>query len=240
MSASYFVSLALASLVIAVPSGFGAPPGPKAHPLPGQKTCDLSAAKLDLPAGQTALATQAAPPTSLVLGIGYQNYTCTTAGNYTAAGAVADLYDLSCLLKNTAAFNSIQDIAYGAWKALPASVKTLGPTGAGGYPLLGSHFFIPNPSGTGLSPVWDYRAISAKGNPDAFVLAARVAGIPAPTGPKDVDWLQLKSVSGSLATMIYRTDTRGGPAPSSCTPGSAPISVKYVSKYWLYGGTVKV
>jgi len=67
---------------------------------------------------------------------------------------------------------------------------------------MGSHFFNPPPSGTGISPVWDFRAVSAKGNPDAFVLAAKVANIPAPSGPKDVDWLQLKSVTGALATQV--------------------------------------
>jgi len=100
------------------------------------------------------------------------------------------------------AFAGIQDIAYAVWKAMPASVKTLGPTGAGGYAMLGSHFFQPNPSGAGLSPIWDYRAVSAKGNPDAFVLAQKVSNAPAPSGSKDVDWLQLKGLSGSLATTV--------------------------------------
>lgn len=68
---------------------------------------------------------------------------------------------------------------------------------------MGNHFFINSPSGTGVSPVWDYRAGAAKGNPEAFVLAAKVVGVPAPTCPKeDVDWLQLKSVSGSLSTQV--------------------------------------
>jgi len=147
-----------------------------------------------------------------------------------SAGAVADLYDISCLNKVPAIFNSIQDIAYTAWKVAPASIKTLGAA-AVGYPLLGQHYFAVPPSGTGINPVWDFRASSAKGNANAFVLAAKVGATPAPTGAKDVDWLQLKSLQGSLATQIYRTDTRGGPAPASCKPGSAPITVKYTSKY---------
>jgi len=261
MSLSYFVSLALATLAIAAPpppffpppAGSrpgppGSPPSfvvglpgpPLARPPPGKKVCDLSAARLVFPSTITTLAVQSGPPSSLAIGVGFQNYTCSAAGNYTSAGAVADLYDLSCLSSNASAFDAVADIAYGAWKACPASIKTLGPTGAGSYPMLGSHYFIPNPSGTGLSPVWDYRAIIAKGNLDAFVLAAKVTNTPAPTGPQDVDWLQLKSVSGQLATAIYRTDTRGGQPPSSCTPGSAPISVKYVSKYWLFGGSVTI
>lgn len=63
--------------------------------------------------------------------------------------------------------------------------------------------------------MWDFRAASAKGNPNAFVLAAKVGDIPAPTGKQDIDWLQLNNVSGSLATTVYRTDTRGGQPPAS-------------------------
>ena len=68
--------------------------------------------------------------------------------------------------------------------------------------FMGNHFFITSPSGTGLSPVWDYRAGAAMENADAFVLAEKVAGVPAPMSSQDVDWLQLKSVSGSLATQV--------------------------------------
>lgn len=76
--------------------------------------------------------------------------------------------------------------------------------------FMGNHFFITSPSGTGLSPVWDYRAGVAKGNSEAFVLAAKVADVPAPTSVQDVDWLQLKSVSGSLATQVRNC------LPSAC------------------------
>jgi hypothetical protein len=80
---------------------------------------------------------------------------------------------------------------------------------------MGQHYFVTSPSGTGLSPVWDFRAASAQGNPNAFVLGAKVGDLPAPTGSSDVDWLQLKNVSGSLATSVYRVDTRGGQPPAS-------------------------
>jgi hypothetical protein len=105
------------------------------------------------------------------------------------------------LSKTPTVFNNIQDVAYDAWKLAPPNMETPGPA-VGGYPLMGSHFFNTSPSGTGISPVWDFRAASAKGNPDAFVLAAKVASIPAPTGPMDVDWVQLKSVTGALATQV--------------------------------------
>jgi len=123
---------------------------------------------------------------------------------------------------------------------------------------LGEHFFF-NKEGGGIAPIWDFRGDSAPDQADAFVVASKVANIKAPTGSQDVDWLQLKGVSGGLATSLYRTHTKGGQPPASvsypdmylslwmlvtdvleckCTPGSDGIQVKYVSKYWLYGGNV--
>jgi len=197
--------------------------------------CDISDMQLSLPSNnRTAFSTPTSPLTSLVLGVGVQNYTCSTAGNYTSAGAVASLYNLACI-SHSPEFDDIQDLAYDLWNDSPTN--TTPPMSSS---FMGNHYFITSPSGKGLSPVWDYRAGVAKGNPEAFVLAAKVADVPAPTSHQDVDWLQLKFVSGALATQIYRTDTRGGSPPTSCTPGSAPISLKYVAKYWLYGGNVSL
>jgi hypothetical protein len=128
-----------------------------------------------------------------------------------SAGAVADLFDLSCLSKKDKAFENIQDPAYEAWTAAPGnSLDKVEKK----YKKLGAHFFIKNNSG-GISPVWDFRGDAAPDKPDAFVLAARVAGLKAPTGSQDVDWLQLKGVSGGLATSVYRTHTKGGQPPAS-------------------------
>jgi len=216
-------SILLITLVLAFTEALAAP----VH------RCDISHMRLSLPSNnRTAFSTPISPLTSLVLGVGVQNYTCSTAGTYKSIGAVASLYDLACISKSPE-FNNIQDQAYALWKSYPAN--GMPPMSSS---FMGKHFFITSPSGTGLSPVWDYRAGVAKGNPEAFVLAAKVADVPAPTSVHDVDWLQLKSVSGLLATQIYRTDTRGGSPPTSCTPGSAPISLRYVAKYWLYGGNV--
>ncbi|KAF8159421.1 hypothetical protein B0H34DRAFT_703374 [Crassisporium funariophilum] len=232
MSPSFLISLILAASAIAAPQI-----SPANVPAPGKRTCDVSKMTMALPAGQTVLSVPTLPPSSVLLGVGVQNYTCSTAGTFSATGAVAELYDISCLCK-TSMFNNIQDMAYAIWQTAPASAKVPNLSSLK-VPVMGQHFFVTSPSGTGISPVWDFRAGAAKGNSDAFVLAAKVANLPAPTGPKDVDWLELKSVQGALAAQVYRTDTRGGPAPTSCTPG-ATISVKYTSKYWFFGGTVKV
>ncbi|PPQ68414.1 hypothetical protein CVT26_006086 [Gymnopilus dilepis] len=238
---SFFITLLLAASALAAPSAaptFPKPPSNLAKPPAGGHTCPI-VANMAMPTNQSILVAPTAAKSFVMLGVGYQNYTCTSAGTYTSAGAVADLFDISCLSGIPQVFNNIQDYAFPVWKAAPPSFK-IGPS-AIGYPQLGNHFFQPNPAGSGpLSPVWDFRAGAAKGNAQAFVLAAKIGDLPAPTGSADVDWLQLKNVQGELATQIYRVDTRGGVAPSSCTPGSAPISLKYVSKYWLFGSSIKL
>ncbi|KAJ8502611.1 hypothetical protein ONZ45_g11598 [Pleurotus djamor] len=213
-----------------------------AIPAPKLSGCNISNAKLPLPAGQTGLVPPTSAPSYISVAIGVQNYTCTDAGTFTSAGAVAELFDISCLY-GTPAFNSIEDVFYAAWKILPKGISTsqvisllhLAKTPT----VLGQHYFITNPiTGSGISPIWDFTSQGAtKGNTDAFVVGARLGGLPAPTGSKDVDWLLIGGVQGKLADQIYRVDTVGGQPPASCKPGST-TSVKYASKYWLMGGSI--
>ncbi len=39
--------------------------------------------------------------------------------------------------------------------------------------------------------------------------------MPAPTGSEDIDWLVLNRVIGSLATQVFRVDTRDGQPPAT-------------------------
>ncbi|KAF7325650.1 hypothetical protein MKEN_00414900 [Mycena kentingensis (nom. inval.)] len=205
--------------------------------------CDISQAKMPIPPNQQTLVEPAHGPSFIGLAIGTQNYTCKD-GTYTNVGAVAELFDVSCLL-GSPEFPHLQDIAYDAWKFAPASepgtIQSI-ISGLSKYYasfVLGEHYFVPNPSGTGLSPVWDFRH-SFPDNHNALVLAEKVGGIPAPTGPPDVDWLSLKSVSGDLATQVFRTDTVGGSPPESkCSSGALDITVKYSSMYYLFGTKVQ-
>jgi hypothetical protein len=103
-------------------------------------------------------------------------------------------------------FNNVQDIAFLKWQMTPG--KDNCASAVSGMPLtrMGDHYFVTSPSGTGISPVWDFRAFGRfKGNANAMVLAAKVANLPSPAGSQNVDWLQLKSVSGELATQVRRT-----------------------------------
>lgn len=201
------------------------------------------ASLMKLPAGFPA------PSSSLsyvAVAIGTQNYTCSSAGTYTNVGAVAELFDISCLATSKTVFDKIADAAIGLWKIAPPNLtpqKVVGMLSNFKNPIiLGQHYYVTNPiTRTGVNPEWDFTSAGVTaGNPNAYVVAARNYGSAAPSGSTDIDWVYLTNIgAGELADGVYRTDTKLGQPPASCTPGSAPITVKYAAKYWLYGGSMK-
>jgi len=225
----------LFSLALAAASAFAAPNV--------KRSCDISKAKIDFPAGQTALSQPAAAPSFMGVAIGTQNYTCGTTGTYTNVGAVAELFDISCLY-NSPLYSKVADVAFSAWKLAPPSLPPqaiISKLSMIGSPIiLGQHYYVTNPiTGTGVNPKWDFTSQGkTAGNKDAFVIAAKAAVLPAPTGSQDIDWVQLNNIQGKLASQVYRVDTRGGQPPATCTPGSNPITVKYAAVYWLMGSSL--
>jgi hypothetical protein len=136
-----------------------------------------------------------------------------------SVGTVAQMFDTSSLY-GTPEFWRIQDDAYDIWSDCP-STDPLEPGlavrlgGEFGIDVIGQYYFIIGPTGS-LSPKWDFTSSgSTAGNPDAFVVAAKVGDIPAPTGSQDIDWLELKGVEGELASEIFRVYTHAGQPPSS-------------------------
>jgi len=185
--------------------------------------CPVADATLTFPEGQTALSIPPGQvPNHILLGKGVQNYTCSAAGAYTSAGAVAKLYDISCLY-GTPWFPKIQDLLFAEQTNGPDLTPYLKPF------LAVDHYFITNAAGTGISP----KFASAKDGGASFIVAAKLAGIKAPD-PTNIDWLELTNVQGDFAKTVFRVDTKGGQPPSSCTPGSDLISVPYTAKYWFY------
>ncbi|THU76455.1 hypothetical protein K435DRAFT_156896, partial [Dendrothele bispora CBS 962.96] len=160
--------------------------------------------------------------------------------SYSSNGALAGLIDLSCT--DESEYASIATEALSRWTDETnesngndfARNGGLGDLGV----YLGEHFFVGN------IPRWDFSVPGGifEGNKNAFVMGAQpaAASIPAPTdtGSGNVAWLYLLRQDGELADEIYRTDTRGGVAPQSCS-GSGSIQVKYVAVYWLTGGSIK-
>ncbi len=144
------------------------------------------------------------------------------------------MFDISCIDK-TPAFATVQTTAFKAWSATPArlSATTVGSK-VGAPNLLGVcshplrlilvlidskqyHYFVTSPSGTGISPKWDFTSTGKfAGNSSAFVLGAKTGDLPAPTdSATNVDWLMLNNVEGSLASKVFRIDTVNGQPPTS-------------------------
>lgn len=125
---------------------------------------------------------------------------------------------MSCLY-GTSEFSTIQKDAYNYWKPYWSS----DPFEPGYSQLLKSHYEI-SPYGEyyfveqngSLIPVWDLRSTEAyAGNPNAIVYAQKVKNVPSPEGSYNVDWVELKKMSGGLANVIYRVDTVEGQPPST-------------------------
>ncbi|GAV99777.1 putative malate dehydrogenase [Lentinula edodes] len=220
-------SLACASLAAPATSSADAP------------LCDVSSAVIEL--GNSTLPAPKFTPTFVGLGVGTQNYTCASSGTYTNVGALAELFDISCLYGQPD-FDDITSVVSLFWNAAPATVTPSEIIAFGEeYDLsfvLGEHYFVVNPvTGSGLNPKWDFTSHAFAGNPNAYVVGSKVDDVPAPTGSSDIDWLYLTNLTGSLANEIYRIETKGGQPPASCTPGSSNITVKYTSLYWFTGGS---
>ncbi|KAF8724693.1 hypothetical protein RHS02_08528, partial [Rhizoctonia solani] len=212
-----FAILSTSVLVSAAPAY--APPGIK---LTG---CPISNAKFNLPAGQTAVTVPSGNPVYIALGVGVQNYTCGSTGTFASSGAVAKLFDISCLV-NTPLFPGIQDMVYSVARndrgqALVAKIETVLKAVPLTALVLGDHYFIPNPTtnGTGLTPVFDFRAGVKKEDTSGFVAVKKLGNTPSPTGSSNVDWLMLQNlggtVGGTLASTVLRVDTKSGQPPAS-------------------------
>jgi len=192
---------------------------------PRVQGCDLSQVHLtDLPSGQTNVTVNSnATPLFVTVGVGVQNYTCQN-GAYISIGAVAQLFDISCLA-GTDIFECIQDFAVDSLTG-PTVVK-LNFDGHDIYPII-FHDFVSNPDGPGIAPRFELVETGQ------FTTLKKTGGITSSQGKRNVDWLELSEVDGDLAKWVYRTDTVRGQPPASCENGSPTISINYAAKYWFF------
>ena len=128
------------------------------------------------------------------------------------------MFDISCLY-GTAEFSTIQHDAFYDWDTCP-SFDPLEPglvqemEDLYGITEDGAYYFVEQ-NGT-LVPVWDLRSDGPfAGNPNAIVFAQKDKSAPSPDGPVNIDWVELKKLSGGLANLIYRVDTVQGQPPST-------------------------
>lgn len=177
-----------------------------------------------------ALPTPTVQPAIIALGVGTQNYTCnSTTGSYSSNVALADLYDISRLVKSSSgdAFTK---------QYLAASQECDREQNPRHLKLIGQHFF----DSAGI-PNFDFGR-------QGLLQGKKVASAPAPAGASAgiaqdthgaVDWLYLadngKGVSRELLA-VYRVETAGGKPPASCR-GSEKYEVPYSAEYWFYDQT---
>ncbi|KAI0031349.1 hypothetical protein K488DRAFT_52295 [Vararia minispora EC-137] len=228
MIAWLFVSLlALASKALAIPA---------ALTQSGQCSVPASILKGIIPSSdQSTLIPPSTHPKFVALGIGVQNYTCSSSGAFANIGAVAQLFDISCLY-DTRVFDLVQSEAFARWNA-SASTEPKSAATVGGRTLtfLGDHYFIANLTGSGSNvPEFDFRTGALKDNTNGFVLGSKVGDVVSPSGSANVDWLMLNATNaGAFAQTIFRVNTVAGVAPGSCTDGQT-VSMKYAAKYCAF------
>lgn len=206
--------------------------------------------------GASPLPSPSSSPKYIALGVGFQNYTCeysaTTQTNaYVQSvlgdGALANLYDLTSIL-NSRDMDQITPASLKAFEAClrqtkcdPASqndCQTCHSIAAA--PIykqqIGEHFFAP--INGAQTPNF---AISKTGD---FLSAKKVGDVKAPanaykgsSGAGVVDWLYLVNNGNGLSTglsAVYRVETAGGSAPSTCSTVGQNLYVPYTAQYWLY------
>lgn len=70
------------------------------------------------------------------------------------------------------------------------------------------------------------------------IMEAKVASTKSPGKPeRNINWLQLRTISGSFAKSVFRTATRGGQLSGKCTSADVkqpPKQVKYAALYSFF------
>jgi hypothetical protein len=143
-----------------------------------------------------------------------------------STGAVAQLYDISCLYNSSPTlFRTIQEPLYDAWVNLTSEITVqhiavVIPALLSPEVIQADHYFIPNPTGTGLSPVWDFRTNKKfLGQENAVFVGKGAGSVVPPVDPSNnINWLRVGKVSGDIADEVYRIDTIGGQPPTSVRP----------------------
>ncbi|KAL2008544.1 hypothetical protein VTN00DRAFT_6738 [Thermoascus crustaceus] len=180
----------------------------------------------------------------VALGRGTQNYTCSSSDASTvpaAVGAVASLFDASCLATK---YPNVLHQLPPALMQLPVdgviyaamSLGRLLSSKDGGL-VLGQHYFA-DPT----TPFFDLRLCGYKD----WAAAVKNASVSAPhplqssTTSKDeqsadVPWLKLESKDGVGIKEVYRLVTAGGSPPATCEGQAPSFDVDYAAEYWFYG-----
>ncbi|KAI9735335.1 MAG: hypothetical protein M1818_006530 [Claussenomyces sp. TS43310] len=203
--------------------GFSSPPA-----------CDLSAAAMP--------SSSLAPPDSglllkhVAIGRGTQNYTCTNSSSQAtpaAAGAVATLYNASCVAATLPAILDLLPNLTLQWNLNAADQEALYPASVF---LSGHHFFT--------NATTPYFNLDTTAMQLGQASCSKVSSVPAPAdaplgqggvGNGSVPWLKLQThdATGSLE-QVYRVNTAGGNPPKTCDGMPAQFEVQYAAEYWFW------
>ncbi|KAI0536707.1 hypothetical protein GGR58DRAFT_378610 [Xylaria digitata] len=203
-------------------------------------SCDLSKAKMPTVSTQP-LPTPAAGLTvkHVAIGRGTQNYTCgadATAAP-TAAGAVATLFDASCV---AAAYPDLLHLLpkLALQFDLPYSAETNAKMGPTNLLMSGKHFFT-----NATTPFFNLDTPRKSiGEAPCSKLNATNAPADAPKGRQGeaaVPWLLLSANPDATGGIheVFRVETAGGSAPATCAGQPASFQVQYAAEYWFFASS---
>lgn len=173
----------------------------------------------------------------VAIGRGNQNYTCDLSNSTAvpvAAGAVATLFNVSCLAADMPELLSrLCPIALDL--PIPSSSDTNSPIYQG---MSGHHYFKD-----ATTPYFDLDTGAHRYGTGAFkkgdstpAPATAMAG-PYNSGNGPVAWLRLDAkttTDGQVFKEVYRLNTAGGQPPKTCEGMPAAFEVPYAAEYWLF------
>ncbi|KAI5481350.1 hypothetical protein MNV49_004972 [Pseudohyphozyma bogoriensis] len=218
----------------------------------------------DLPLDQTALSVPTGDAVAYVaIARGTQNYTC-DGSTWQSTGAVASLYDISCLdssaypslatsalAVNIAALRhrSRRHASHHVFDTLPRKAKrSASPSPAPHvYSSVGTVLSDIGSGTHGASYLGSLTYVDVEGvltlkfdftetvGGEAYALVERVAGLNSPDDASaDIKWVEFSVEEGALAKTVFQVDTQSGQAPSSCSDSGSILTVAYSAVYVFY------
>ncbi|KAK4241117.1 protein CASP [Achaetomium macrosporum] len=195
--------------------------------------CDLS--HLPLPAAASGLPSPSPGLTlkHIAIGRGTQNYTCNTNNPSEApraVGAVATLYNASCIVATNADLATTLALASMHFQVSQSeATQKLAPSNLA---VSGRHFFTGDGTpffNLDVSAAWKLGEIPCAKNGSMPAPADAPKGL---TGETAVPWLKLNAKQGATGGLqeVYRVQTVGGSAPATCEGMPASFEVQYATE----------
>lgn len=212
-------------------------------------SCDLSKVNITAYLATIPGAPSVAAPDSkskllqVTIGRGVQNYTCadsTSSSTPKAIGAVANLYNASCIAAN---YPDVLTLLPPFALQYNTSLDNNGKIMFTEVDRCGHHYFNAasaptfdlNDNNNGLGVlVADGKNPETKVAAPASAIKGQAASSSALNGA--VAWLKLDAASGTTGnlTEVYRVDTAGGQPPATCSGQPASFSIEYAAQYWFF------